>query len=125
MGVNAKLEIYDWPTLLEKRSNPDNWDLLLVGTGYVTTPSQLLVLNPTYSGWTDDEKITASLEEIRVAETKEDALAQWSDLQAYMWNDYVPHTLFGHYASIITTTDKIENVKILNTALLWNVKKNN
>lgn len=125
MGVNAKLEIYDWPTLLEKRSNPDNWDLLLVGTGYVTTPSQLLVLNPTYSGWTDDEKITASLEEIRVAETKEDALTQWSDLQAYMWNDYVPHTLFGHYASIITTTDKIENVKILNTALLWNVKKNN
>lgn len=125
MGVNAKLEIYDWPTLVEKRSNPENWDLLLVGTGYVTTPSQLLVLNPTYSGWTDDETITNSLQDIRLADTKEDALAKWSDLQAYMWNDYLPHTLFGHYASIITTTDKIENVKIQNTALLWNVKKNN
>lgn len=123
MGINAKLEIYDWPTLVEKRSNPENWDMMIVGTGYVTTPSQLLVVNPTFPGWTDDEQVTALLNEIRHAGTKEEAQEKWSELQGYMWNDYVPHTLFGHYASIITTTDKLEDVSVFNTALLWETKK--
>ena len=123
MGVKVKLEVYDWPTLLEKRANPDNWDLMIVGTGYVTTPSQLLVVNPNWPGWTDDEKITSSLQTIRTAKTKEEAKENWSELQGYIWEEYVPHSVFGHYASIITTSDKLEDFTIFNTALLWEVKK--
>ncbi|WP_262174149.1 ABC transporter substrate-binding protein [Saccharococcus sp. Marseille-Q5394] len=123
MGVNAKLEIYDWPTLLDKRNNPENWDLMVAGISYVTTPSQLLAVNPDWPGWTNDEKISTALDEIRVAATKEEAKEQWSDLQSYMLNDYVPHTQFGHYASVISATDKLEDLKIFNTALLWEVKK--
>ncbi|MCG3088236.1 ABC transporter substrate-binding protein [Sporosarcina cyprini] len=123
MGINAKLEIYDWPTLQEKRSNPENWDVMILGTGYVTTPSQLLVINPTFPGWTEDDKVTALLTEIRKAETKEAAKEKWAELQQYMWDDYMPHTLFGHYASIITTTDQLEDLIIFNNALLWEVKK--
>ena len=125
IGVKVKLEIYDWPTLLDKRTNPDNWDLMIVVSSYVTTPSQLLVVNPNWPGWTDDEKITSSLQSIRTAETLEEGKELWSELQGYIWEDYVPHTLFGHYASIITTTDQLEDLTIFNTALLWEVKKQN
>ncbi|MHC8514264.1 ABC transporter substrate-binding protein [Sporosarcina sp. ITBMC105] len=123
MGVNAKLEIYDWPTLQEKRSNPENWDMMILGTGYVTTPSQLLVVNPTFPGWTDDAKVTELLGDIRQADSKEAALSNWSELQQYMWDDYVPHTLFGHYASVITATDQLDDLIVFNNALLWEVKK--
>lgn len=124
MGVNVKLEIYDWPTLLEKRNGPENWDLMVAGISYVTTPSQLLAVNPDWPGWTEDAKIATALDEIRVATTREEAKQQWSDLQSYMWNDYVPHTPFGHYASVISASDKLEDLTIFNTALLWEVKKN-
>lgn len=124
MGVKVKLDIYDWPTLVDKRNNPENWDLMIVATGYVTTPSQLLVVNPSFPGWTDDEKITQSLEDIRMAQTKEEAKEKWAELQSYMWNDYVPHTLFGHYASIITTTEQAGNFEIFQKGpVLWNAKK--
>lgn len=123
MGVNAKLEIYDYPTLTEKRSNPENWDLMLLGTGYVTTPSQLLVINPGFPGWTDDEGITAKLHEIRTAPSKEEAKEKWNELQTYMWNDYVPYSVAGHYASVITASEKLEDLIIFNTALAWEVKK--
>ncbi|WP_423801863.1 ABC transporter substrate-binding protein [Neobacillus sp. SAB-20_R2A] len=124
MGVKVKLEIYDWPTLVEKRNNPENWDAMIVATGYVTTPSQLLVVNPSFPGWTNDEKITQSLEDIRVAETKEEAKKKWAELQSYMWNDYVPHTLFGHYASILTTNEQVKNFKVFQKGpVLWNAKK--
>ena len=117
------LELYDWPTLTEKRANPENWDLLIVGTGYVTTPSQLLVVNPDYVGWTNDETMTTSLQKIRTAATKEEAKELWAEMQSYMWNDYVPYTLFGHYASIITATDKLEGFTVFQGPILWDVKK--
>ncbi|MBP3040050.1 ABC transporter substrate-binding protein [Bacillaceae bacterium Marseille-Q3522] len=123
MGVNVKLELYDWPTLTEKRTNPDNWDMLILGTGYVTTPSQLLVVNPSFPGWTDDATITNSLQEIRMAGSQEEAKELWSELQGYMWNEYVPYTLFGHYASVTTTSDKLEDLTIFRGAIPWNVKK--
>ncbi|MCF2649232.1 MULTISPECIES: ABC transporter substrate-binding protein [Niallia] len=123
MGVKVSLELYDWPTLTEKRANPENWDLLIVGTGYVTTPSQLLVVNPDYVGWTNDETMTNSLQKIRTASTKEEAKELWAEMQSYMWNDYVPYTLFGHYASIITATDKLEDFTVFQGPILWNVKK--
>ena len=123
MGMNVKMEIYDWPTLTEKRANPENWDFLIVATGYVTTPAQLLVVNPDYVGWTNDDSITDSLDLIRTAATKEEAKEIWSDLQGYMWNDYLPYSLFGHYASILTTSNELEDFEPFYGAILWNVKK--
>ncbi|MFB5674364.1 ABC transporter substrate-binding protein [Paenibacillus terreus] len=123
MGLNVKLEIYDWPTLTERRSDPANWDLLIVGTGYVTTPSQLLVVNPEYVGWTDDETLFKMLADIRVAPTKEEAKQLWSEMQAYMWNDYLPYTLFGHYASIDAVSSGLQDLTMFQGPVLWGVKK--
>src|SRR5699024_5915174 len=39
IGVNVKLEIYDWPTLLEKQEEPGEWDASVIGSSTVTTPS--------------------------------------------------------------------------------------
>lgn len=124
MGMKVKLELYDWPTLTEKREDPKNWDLLIVGTGYVTTPSQLLVVNPDYVGWTNDEKLFDMLGQIRTAPSKEEAKALWENLQEYIWKDYVPYSLFGHYPSIMVTTNKLEGFKPFQGVIPWNVKVN-
>src|SRR5699024_6189387 len=31
IGMNVELDIFDWPTLVERRNNPENWDMLTVG----------------------------------------------------------------------------------------------
>lgn len=122
IGMKVKLEIYDWPTLVDLREDPANWDLLIVGTGYVTTPSQLLVVNPDYAGWTNDAKITELLDTIRASKTQEEAKQHWDQLQGYIWNEYVPFSLFGHYSRIVATTDKLEGFTVFQGPIPWNTK---
>lgn len=122
-GFNVKLDVYDWPTLLSKRDDASTWDMFFTGTGYVTTPTQLLAVNSNYAGWTNSETITQLLGEIRSAETQEESKAKWEELQAFMWNEYLPSSLFGHYTRIVGVADSVENVNIFDGVgiLPWNV----
>src|SRR5699024_3516370 len=54
-GVTVNLDVYDWPTLMDQNKDPSAWDIYFVTFGYVTTPSQLLALNPDNAGWTKDD----------------------------------------------------------------------
>lgn len=120
-GFNVKLEIYDWPTLIQKREEEDGWDIFFTGTGYVTTPSQLLVLSSSYAGWPEDDKLDALLAEIRGALEHEDAKEKWDELQEYLWNDYLSSTLFGHYTRIVGASEKLEGFVAFEGIIPWNV----
>ncbi|WP_368654502.1 ABC transporter substrate-binding protein [Ornithinibacillus sp. 4-3] len=120
-GFNVSLEVYDWPTLLQKRDEEESWDIFFTGTGYVTTPSQLLVLSKSYAGWPDDEKADQLLDEIRSSLDHEDAKEKWDELQAYLWDDYVSSTLFGHYTRIIGASENIEGFTAFEGIIPWNV----
>src|SRR5690625_3855844 len=52
-GMTVELNVFDWATLLESREDPSTWDIFFTGTGYVTTPSQLLQVSSEYAGWTN------------------------------------------------------------------------
>src|SRR5699024_2472849 len=107
-GFKTKLDVYDWPTVTQKREEEDEWDIFFTATGYVTTPSQLLVLNKTYAGWPEDEHIDDLLHDIRSALEQDVAKDKWEELQDYIWNDYLSSTLFGHYYRIIGVSDDLE-----------------
>lgn len=122
IGMNVNLEIYDWPTLVEKRDDPGEWDILTVSFTHVTTPSQLLYLNPDYPGWVEDEKVYDLLGKLRQAEEQDEAVAYWEELQEYMWNDYVPHVMFGHTSVIIATSKNLEGFNVFKGPIPWNTK---
>lgn len=122
IGVNAEVEIYDWPTLIEKRSDPANWDILTVAFTLVTTPSQLLFFNPEYPGWIEDEKVYDLLDKVRKAEQQAEATAYWEELQEYMWNDYMPHVMFGHTSGIVATSKNLEDFRVFRGPIPWNTK---
>src|SRR5699024_8154916 len=56
VGINSKLDIYDWPTLDEMESQTDKWDIEVMGISMVSTPPQLLMLSPSWAGGVNDEK---------------------------------------------------------------------
>lgn len=122
IGMNVELEIFDWPTLVERRNDPANWDILTVGFMHDTTPSQLLFFNPEYPGWVEDEKVYDLLDQVRQAEDQEEATAYWDELQAYMWNDYVPHVMFGHTSVITAANKNLEDFRVFKGPIPWNTK---
>lgn len=123
-GAKASLEVYDWATLLEQRKNPEAWDLFFTSIAYQQTPAQLLELDPEYPGWTDDPTITDLLQKIRTAESQDEAKRHWEELQEFLWNDYVPSSLFGHNTNIFASSNKVEGLKPFRGIIPWNVKVN-
>ncbi|MCY4261381.1 MAG: ABC transporter substrate-binding protein, partial [Rhodobacteraceae bacterium] len=50
-GFNIDLQVYDWATLIEKRAQPDQWDMFFTHHGFVPDPILISVMNDNYPGW--------------------------------------------------------------------------
>lgn len=118
-GMNVQLDVYDWPTLLEHRANPEAWDIVFTGFPLVLTPNQLLYLSPNWAGWTDDETIQDYLAQINQANSLEEATAAWQALQGYCW-EYLPVTKLGDRMNYNTYNTRIVGMRDLIGPVLWN-----
>lgn len=108
IGVNVKLTNYDWATYLSKIESPDNFDIAVSGASYLTTPSQLLVINANFAGWSDHPKIDELVDKMGSADDHDEAYKYWEELQEFLIMEYVPATKVGGYTSLTITTDKVK-----------------
>lgn len=118
-GFKVKLDIYDWPTVLDKRSKPSEWDILFTGIPMVLSPTQLLYLSPTWPGWTNDPTITDYLNKINASTSNDEAQKIWKELQAYCW-EYLPVSKIGDRLSYVGLSKKVQNYKYLEGSVFWN-----
>ncbi|WP_164553405.1 ABC transporter substrate-binding protein [Brevibacillus marinus] len=121
IGLNVKLEIYDWATLLDKQNDTGVWDAVVTGTSTVTTPSQLISLSETYAGGTHDPKIKELLQSIETSANYEEAKKLWDELQAYAWEHYLPITVLGGYNNLYGASKKVKAITTLSGPVYWNV----
>jgi len=123
IGVNAELEVYDWPTIVDRREEDDKWDLFVNAYPFKSDPTQLLQLNPEFAGGINDQKADALLNNIRTAESEEEAKQYWEELQEYAWTDYLPMTKLGSFGSVSAFSKRLENAKTgPGGVVLWNAK---
>lgn len=123
-GINVELKITDSATVKEIREDPNEWDLLMVTTTTVTSPSQVIEISPSWVGWMEDQKVTEMMESIEVLATQEEAKEIWDELQGYLWNEYLPITRLGNFKEIYASTSQIEGFEIFRGPILWNTKVN-
>lgn len=123
IGMNVDLEVFDLATLYDNRAEPDRWEMFFGGVGYNTSPSQLLAINPTYPGWTEDPRITELLAEMGASTSQEEAKQHWDELHEFLWAEYLPASILGHYTNIIAVSDKVENLTIFQATVPWNTRK--
>lgn len=120
IGMNVKVENFDFPTFLETKNDTSKWDLFVASTGYQSTPPQILAVTPDWAGLNNDQ-VKASLTAIRSAATPEDAKKEWSNLQNFLY-EFGSSTVIGHYNEVVATSDKIEGYEQFETSVVWNAK---
>lgn len=123
IGVNIELEVYDWSTVVSKRDDPAQWEIFITGFPTTSTPIEQLFYNPTWVDGPVDEKAEALLQNIRNAETQEEAKEQWDTLQAYSW-EYLPIIKISDYTALVGYSDKVEGVTFFDGPILWNTRIN-
>lgn len=122
IGINAKLDVYDWATLLDRRSQPDKWDIFYTGFPIMSTPHQYTFLpsEAEWPGWTNNDEIDRLLEEIKAAKTQEEAKELYAQIQQIMWED-VPVINVGKNHRVSAYSEKVKGYDEFLGPIFWNV----
>lgn len=122
IGINAVLEVYDWPTVTQLKDDTDVWDAYVISSSVVSTPPQLIALNPTWAGGVNDQKAIDLMREIEMAPTSEEAKELWEQLQLYAWEELLPVTVFGSFNSLFASTNELTGFTMHTGPIFWNTK---
>ncbi|MEM7022232.1 MAG: ABC transporter substrate-binding protein [Pseudomonadota bacterium] len=84
-GFNIDLMVTDWPTVLERRSNPELWDMFETTHGAMPDPILYTFLNDNYPGWW----VSPEKEELEAKFTgtvdQEERKQLWAEIHALMY----------------------------------------
>ena len=104
-GFNIDLQVYDWATLIQKRAQPDQWDLFFTHHGFVPDPILISVMNDSYPGWWTTPEKAALKAKFTASSDPAERQAIWSDIQALIY-EQVPTMKTGDvYTYNIASTD--------------------
>ena len=62
LGINVKLEVYDWPTFTERRNDPNSYDISVMSSTSKIEPTSLTFMRKDFTGWTDSEELDEILD---------------------------------------------------------------
>ena len=124
IGMNVKLDIYDWATVLQKRSEENAYDIFVTGFPTEPIPTKYVFLDSKneWPGWTNDPKIDELLNRINTASSQEEAKENFDKLQEQFY-EYLPLVKFGNKTTITTVRSNVEGMGFLQGIILWNVDK--
>ncbi|MEK3735097.1 ABC transporter substrate-binding protein [Paenibacillus sp. FSL M8-0334] len=120
IGMNVKVDNFDFPTFLETKNDRSKWDIFVASTGYQLTPPQLLAVTPDWAGL-DHETVKQGLAAIRGAATPEEAKQEWEKLQLFLY-EYASSTVIGHYNGVVATSKSLEGFELFEAPVVWNAK---
>lgn len=120
-GINAKLEVYDWATLLERRSKPNTYDIFFTGYPVLTIPHQYVFLDSEaeWPGWTNIAEIDKLLNQITTVNSQEKAKEMYAQIQQIMW-EQLPVINVGKNSRISAYSENIQGYKNFLGPVFWN-----
>ncbi len=115
-GINVQLVVVDWATLIQKRAQPDEWDLFFTHHGFVPDPVLISVMNDNYPGWW----ATAEKQALKAAFTETNdpgsRKAVWADIQTLIY-EQVPTMKTGDVYTYNIASPELSGIK--GTTLIW------
>ena len=122
LGMNVKVEVYDWPTLLSRRADDKAWNIFFTGFGIMTEPTQTLFLDSRnkWAGWYNNPKVDALLDEMRGSTNFDDAKKSFAQAQGLFWED-VPVIKIGNLHRLNAYRKNVKGVNFFMENSYWNV----
>ena len=115
-GFNIDLQVYDWATLIKKRSQPDQWDLFFTHHGFVPDPILISVMNDSYPGWWSTPEKAALKAEFTGTADKAKRAVTWNKLQDLIY-EQVPTMKTGDIYTYNIASTKLKG--LAPSTLIW------
>ena len=122
IGFNIELEVVDWATIVQQRSDPEAYHIFSGATTFTPDPGVWPCFDSEWPGfWRDSVKDDL----VRRLNTQMDAKARrdvWQELQTHFW-DAVPMAKFGDFFVLGVKSSAVRNFKATPFPFYWNVWK--
>lgn len=112
IGMNVELKSAEAATFLNQRNDPTAYDAFLATPLPVCVPTMQIYMNPSWPGWTTDEKIQGLNEKINESLTVEEAKGYWDELQKYCWEEALPVVKYGELYNYSVSSAKVKNIEV-------------
>jgi peptide/nickel transport system substrate-binding protein len=87
-GFNVEVTIVDWATLVERRSDPAEWDLFTTGITFRIDPVMLpFMMGTTWPGWWGTDRKVELTRQLQQETDFEDRFAIWEELQELFYEE--------------------------------------
>lgn len=122
IGVKVNFEIYDWPTMVSKRSDETKWNIFFTGFPTYTNPVQTLYLDSRnkWPGWYNNSEMDALLDELRHTITFEEQKAVFEKIQTLFWDD-LPIVKLGDLHGLAAHRNYVKGYQYFMDSPFWNV----
>jgi peptide/nickel transport system substrate-binding protein len=118
-GVAVDLQIYDWATLLSRRTKPELYDAFITGFSPSIDPTAIIFFDPNWPGWYRSEKMSALLAQWGKT-TDDTAKHQLMDQIQQVFYQEVPIVKFGNQFGLNIYAKKLHGYVSFFDIRLWN-----
>lgn len=122
IGMKCELLVSDWATFLTYRSDDTKYSAFITSFTPIVTPTMTLYLTEKWPGWETDKTVVDGLKKINSATSDEEAVSEWKELQAYLWNEELPWSKFSDFYVYSAASTKVENLGYFQGPFIWNTK---
>lgn len=124
LGLNVELDVYDWATVLERRDDPEAYEIFTTGWAIRPTPVQYPFIESSarWPGWTNSEELDSLIEQIKQTEDVSEVKELSKQFQEEFW-DYLPIIKPGNSMDVTALNEELEGFDFVAGPILWNTSK--
>jgi len=120
LGMDAKLENYDYATLNSKRDESSSWELIVINNIAKVEPLQQFYIPEDNPGWTDPKPLESIINDYQSADSVEDQQNVYSGEMQEWFESYIPVVNIGSAAEIYATSKDVQGITAQGGSLvLW------
>lgn len=119
IGIKTDVIVYDWPTDLATRKNPNAWDIFITSFAAEFDPTQLLWISPSYNGWYDSPQMQKDLSDWTSATTASQRTAALEAIQTTEWQQ-LPAVKVANQILLEGISTKLQNFHSYLDVVMWN-----
>jgi peptide/nickel transport system substrate-binding protein len=109
-GFKVDLQVYDWATVVDRRSKPDMWDTFTTGISFRPEPTQLAIMQLcNWPGWWCSESSQEILDGLRTESDFDKRFKLMEQLQTNFYTE-VPMIKIGDTKDIVARSKKLQGL---------------
>jgi peptide/nickel transport system substrate-binding protein len=120
VGFTIDLQVLEWATVVQRRSDPKLYDVFTTGIGFDVDPAFKVILSCDWPGWTCDPRLDALMARMAGETDFGKRKEIWGQVQRWFW-DEVPVVKLGDFFSLRIKQKAVAGYTNRYRPFFWNV----